>query len=111
MIKAYRFDPHYTEDTAGVNFQVSVDGSFVSAYIAAKVLAARYPSRRTSVDWLGTFLLHQQEISRAVARRVRAKGPETVFVQVRDLSTRYLDGGRSAEPSDAAHGMQAAAGE
>jgi hypothetical protein len=79
------YDPYYAEDTDGIHFEVCVDGVFVQAHAGAALLIACFTEADEDLDVMAIFRRHRAELERAVDRKVRATGPETVVLRRIDL--------------------------
>lgn len=84
-MKVNRYDPYYAQDTEGIHFEVCVDGVFVQAHAGSALLMAQSAAGGAAPDLMTLFVSHRAELERAVRRRVRAKGPETVILRQIDL--------------------------
>ena len=85
IVRVAHFDPYYAEDTDGIHFEVCVDGVFVQAHAGADLLTSRFAARDRTLDVMALFMRHRADLERAVKRRVRAEGPETVILHLSDL--------------------------
>jgi len=80
-----RYEPYYGEDTDGVHFEVCVEGCYVQAYVSRQVLARRCGLDVEARSCLSLYVAHKDELDAAVARRVKAAGPETVILRIDEL--------------------------
>lgn len=79
-------EPYFAHDTAGVHFQVSVDGAAVWAHVASDVLARRYGIAGASADWVAVYRAHRREIDACAARLAQRQVPEIVIVRLADFT-------------------------
>ena len=80
------FTPYFAPDTDGVHFEVCVDGKWSLAYVGRQVLELRYGLTVAPVDCLTVFHEHRANLVEAAEQRIKFRGPETVILQLHDLS-------------------------
>lgn len=84
-----RYEPYYATDTDGVHFHVLIDGEFVQAYVSRNTLAIGFGRALDDGNSaVAEFHAHKKVLEAAVMRRVHADGPETVILELYELTGR-----------------------
>lgn len=80
-----RYEPYFSEETNGVQFEVGVNGNYVDAHVSQTLMAAYFGVTSDLRDWVSVYLAHRAELDACVRRRVQDHGRRIIIVRFRDL--------------------------